>query len=87
MEIVRMFQPGAFITVEDVKSTSRGYFARRRNFSESPGRAHDEKEMISSPPPAAGPGSRPAIQYKYSVDYKHCMAFTWTVARTTRYHT
>lgn len=35
MEIVRMFEPGAFITVEDVKSTSRGYFARRRNFSES----------------------------------------------------
>ncbi len=35
MEIVRMFEPGAFITVEDVKSTSHGYFARKRNFSKS----------------------------------------------------
>lgn len=32
MEIVRMFEPGAFITVEDVKSTSLGYFARKRSF-------------------------------------------------------
>jgi len=32
---VRMFEPNAFITVEDIKSTSRGYFARKRTFSQS----------------------------------------------------